>query len=744
MIVEAIDLPPLERIPAPRLREALAELLVAYRAAMDGEALPDSKFWVRKLFGLLGWGNGDAALREHRRVVHVAGGAEILECELFGYDAFKVAVLPVGEHATWVARATEAVEYLYNHGDEWTVVSDFERLEIVNVRWIDKQRGYVPFRRLAREEYLDEAHTLTLLTPARIRDRDLFQQADVEWPRKKFDKARPGDRTIRPPITKVILDQVLASREAFLHDPPEGQTDAEAYDNQIHRLLTRLIFIRACEDMQLQVSAPLRTLLGEDKGAADLKKILSDYRELYNSELFDELDLSLFRWNLVRDAVRSLYRIPDVVDFNFAAIEADVLGAVYEDYLQWQAVRVVNEDAATQRVMFGLKRVATENIKRERGIYYTPAFLVEAMVERALELVGAPQGRLSDGRPVLVADLACGSGAFLSTAFQRVAEAEQNASYQTAAVLLQQMVTGVDIDPRAIEATRLNLWLTLFRLDPRVHPLPRLAQTVSARDALIGPLLAGPRNGGSTEVQPELFAGDGNGAVEAVPTLARRPDVILGNPPFVSLERIDPAYRIRLRDEGYTTVTGRYDLANVFVERALDAVREGGIVALVVPNRIFTTAAAASLRQIIAEKAEIAQVIDFGTEQVFAATTYVSVVFLRRIAQGVQRRKVDAPVVKVDRLVEPRGLQLREALAGKDTPGIRRYTVQFPRTSDPILLVPGEASSLIRRLQSQGTSLGEVADTSQGTCFPCSQGEESAGAAKSRGGRPGERRAAAK
>lgn len=714
MILDTSVLPPLERIPASQLRHALAELLAEYRVAVDTGVRPDSSSWVRRLFGLLGWRSRDAVLREHRRATQVAGGLEILRCDLLGYDAFKVAVLPWDTSASWTERAGEAVEYLYNQGDEWAVVSDFERLEIVNVRWVEKQRAYVPFRHLVREQYVDDVHTLALLTPDRIRDRDLIQQAEVEAPHQKWDKARVGDRAVRPPITRVVLEQILASRRDFLHDPPEGQTDAESYDNQIHRLLTRLIFIRACEDMQLNVSQPLHTLLNQGTSVRDLEQILGDYRRLYNSELFDDLDLRVFHWHLIQQAVHSLYQVPDVVKFNFAAMEADVLGEMYEDYLQWQAVRVTDQHSAAQRGFFELRRVETENIKRQRGIYYTPAFLVEAMVEEALNLVGAPQGRFADGGPVLVADIACGSGAFLSAAFERVAGAEANGTYQTAAALLQQVVAGTDVDPRAVESTRLNLWLSLFRLYPQVHPLPRLAKTVLSRDALVGPLVTESPGDELPQSQPELFDTNEHPGGAVVPRLARRPDVILGNPPFVKYERTTPTYRIQLRDEGYTTLTGRYDLANVFVERALDSVREGGIVALVVPNRIFTTAAAAALRQLIAEKAQIEQVIDFGAEQVFAATAYVSVIFLRRTNPDGRRAQMDVPVVKVERFHEPRGLQLREALAGNDTPGIRRYEARLPRTSAPILLVPGWVSSLLRDLQRKSVRLGELARTPEG------------------------------
>lgn len=714
MNVEGTVQPPISRLPMSELRKSLADLLVEYRAVLDKGNSPDPEIWVRKLFRALGWGAETAALRRHRPVLSTAAGAEILECDLFGFEALTIAILPRGPVAEWEARAAEAVTYLYNRGDEWAVVSDFERLEIVNVLWTDKRQAYVPFRRLRWDEYVDEVHTLSLLTPARVRDRDLFEQAAVEAPRKPFEKATPGEPTTRPPISKLVLDQILASREEFLHDPPDGQADADAYDELIHRLLTRLIFIRACEDIQLNVSSSLRTLLSPEATEHDLEQILADYRTLYNSELFDELDLSAFRWDLLKRAVHRLYRVPDVVDFNFGAMEADILGMMYEEYLQWKAVRVENDSPTGQRVLFRLRRVATENVKRKRGIYYTPPYLVEVMVEAALTLLGAPSGWFPDGRPVRAVDLACGSGAFLAEFFERVASSQTGSSYQAAATLLRDAVAGTDIDRRAVEATRLNLWLTLFRLHPRVHPLPRLADTIVARDALLGPYVSPSSSIDAGGAQSSLFdLRESDGA--APPTLGVQPDIVLGNPPFISIEKMGREYRTALESERYSTATGRYDLANLFIERALQVVRVGGIVALVVPNRVFTTAAAASLRRLIGGKAEVVQIIDFGTEQVFQATTYVCVIFLRRLAERPHTTTNRVPVIRVDRFVEPRGLQVREALVAPRPPeGVRRYDVRIGRTSEPVLLVPGRASTLLRKLVREGVRVSALATVAQG------------------------------
>jgi type I restriction-modification system DNA methylase subunit len=688
--------------PLAELRTALAELLLEYRSTHSDPHRPSTSEWVLRLFHLVGWSSEGGAS------IHAVGGVDdlkILECDLFGFRAFQVVVSPQNDDLTWERRVEAALTWLYNRGDQWAVVSDFENLEIYNVHWTDKARLFVPFRTLHLSVYLEHVETLALLSPRSIHQRDLFEQGDAEAPTLAFAQAAIGQLTLRPKIELAILDVVQQSRNRFLAAPPRGEIDAAAFDEQVHQLLMRIIFVRACEDMRLAIARPLRDIVIEENMHVELEEILSKYRRLYESELFQPLNLDVFDVPTLRWTISRLYDVADVIRFNFAAVEADILGIMYEEYLKFRAVRKERVSAqGAQEYFFVLERIGTENIKRKQGIYYTPSFLVEAVVERALQLIGAAEGWRSESEAITVADLACGSGAFLASAFRRIGARPH--SYQEAAAVLQQHILGVDSDPRAVEATRLNLWLMLFRLHPEVHPLPYLSSSVISRDSLIGPLLT------DADAERDLLAVQDGMRVD-VPRLRSRPDIIIGNPPFVSLERQAPAYRRLLHDEGYKTLEKRADLANVFIERALDTVREGGIVALVVPNRIFTTRSAEAVRRIIRERARIELIVDFGTLQLFEATTYVSVVFLRRVLKPIEQRTVST--IKFDHLSKPYGLNVREALDAELPPaGVRRMMVSLPTGERPIFFVPQNVAGLLAGLRQNGIPVANIAFTRQG------------------------------
>ena len=108
-------------------------------------------------------------------------------------------------------------------------------------------------------------------------------------------------------------------------------------------------------------------------------------------------------------------------------------------------------------------------------------------------------------------------------------------------------------------------------------------------------------------------------------------DLVTGNPPWVRAERLAP----RVRE----TLTARYscwrppavrgfahlpDLAVAFTERALELVRPGGVVALLVPAKLATSGYAEALRQRLAHGARVERAVPLGelVAQTFGAAVY--------------------------------------------------------------------------------------------------------------------------
>jgi len=77
-------------------------------------------------------------------------------------------------------------------------------------------------------------------------------------------------------------------------------------------------------------------------------------------------------------------------------------------------------------------------------------------------------------------------------------------------------------------------------------------------------------------------------------------DIIVGNPPWVRLHHLDAAVRTAARCN-FRVATGTFDLAHLFVEKALRLLGPGGQLAFVVPRGIQVQPAAAKLRDLLSE-----------------------------------------------------------------------------------------------------------------------------------------------
>jgi SAM-dependent methyltransferase len=137
-----------------------------------------------------------------------------------------------------------------------------------------------------------------------------------------------------------------------------------------------------------------------------------------------------------------------------------------------------------------------------------------------------------------VLDPACGAGDFLIAVRDRLPCAR---------------LVGVDIDPTAVARARATL--------PGAH--------IYHADALLHPPAA---------LQPASF------------------DLVIGNPPFVNAIEGDFDHLKKQLRARYPDVRGAADLAHYFLRQAIDLVRPGGRVALVLPRAILNSPAAQTIR----------------------------------------------------------------------------------------------------------------------------------------------------
>jgi len=192
------------------------------------------------------------------------------------------------------------------------------------------------------------------------------------------------------------------------------------------------------------------------------------------------VDVLLHRCSLANEhlleAVRSLSRVRDpkakrIRRVDFKHLGSEELGSVYESLLEY----VPKYDPAERT--FVLRKLGG-NERKTSGSYYTPASLIEVLLDSALDPVindALKSGRTPEEQEkallsLTVCDPACGSGHFLVAAARRIAKqlafvrtGDPEPSLEAVRHALREVVArciyGVDINPMAIELAKVSLWL---------------------------------------------------------------------------------------------------------------------------------------------------------------------------------------------------------------------------------------------------------------------------------------------
>jgi type I restriction-modification system DNA methylase subunit len=553
------------------------------------------KDFITPLFRALGWDVENIA--EVSNEDRVSKGRVDYAFRLSGIPKLFVEAKALNKGLDEAKDADQAINYAWHKGTTWAVLTNFETLAIYNAEVKEKSISDCQFIRLTCDQFVEQFPKLWWISKPAFQQNLLDKEA-VAW----------GKKLRRTKVDEQLLEELMYHRE----------------------LLSKniLIFIRTAEDRQIEPPTLMPKLreTQEKQNANFMKQLNIVFRffdKNYNSKLFlphvcEELEIDnevLFK------VISGLYESKDgLTHYDFSAIDADVLGNIYEQYLSHILKKTEKRAKVESKVAH----------RKEQGIYYTPIFIVDYIVRNTVGALLATNVK-QDIERIRVLDMACGSGSFLIKVFDLLdqywmqedkdySQTKLDVSNETARItrkirILKNNIYGVDLDPKAVEIAQLNL---LLKAAETKYRLPDLRENIKCGNSLIGQSLSEEVRAFNWNKEfPEISSEGGF-------------DVIVGNPPYVQVEQIGKGLKEYYFSQ-FSFATGRVDLYLLFMERALRLLKPGGIMGFITPS-IWTRAKYGSkLREYVSKTFKILSFIDFGDLKVFQdATTYPSIIILKK------------------------------------------------------------------------------------------------------------------
>ena len=503
--------------------------------------------------------------------------------------------------------AEQAINYSWNKGVTWAVLTDFESIKVFNAEIPPKGISDNLFFELSQQDYINKFDQLWLLSRESFKQGLLIQEAQ-KW----------GKITKRKQVGEKLFEDLTAWRSLLSKGfAKKNRLEQDELDEGVQRVLDRLIFIRAAEDRDIEPNILLSLLRSWEserhKGKLyhSLAKIFRQFDDGYNSKIF-AVHYSE-EWSIddgvVGEVIKGLYSTEDGYRYDFAAISADVLGGIYEQYLG----HVLKQAKKSARV------TETHKKRKSQGIYYTPHYIVDYIVKETLGEV-LKTSKPKDISKIKVLDPACGSGSFLTAAYDEILNYyEKHSAKQTLFTkfdILKENIYGVDLDAQAVEITQLNLLLKT--LSQRAK-LPTLQHNIGIGNSLVfGNEESLNRYFGKEWLSQKPFNFQGEfGEVFKQSGF----DVIIGNPPYVVLGKNHDAI-------GYFKQTykvshgGKVNLYKLFIERSMGLLKDGGYLGFICPSNYLSSTDSKELRKLILKETTIKEIIEYSEkDKVFSGVT---------------------------------------------------------------------------------------------------------------------------
>ena len=423
---------------------------------------------------------------------------------------------------------------------------------------------------------------------------------------------------------------------------------------KVQKLLDRFLFICFCEDKGLLPNEIFYKTLEKGKNFGDVFEVfkmlcnwinLGNPREnisYFNGGLFKNDDVleSLFVDNEVFEEMKKISEY----DFD-SELNENILGHIFE-----QSISDIED---LKKELNGEEFDKKKEKRKKDGIFYTPKYITKYIVENSIknwlddkrkELGEDKLPELTEKdfeikysskksneriysknykkhiefwtkyreavKNIKIVDPACGSGAFLITAFEYLLNynnylndkifdltGTKDLFSDTTKEILQNNIFGVDLNKESVEITKLSLWL---KTADKNKTLASLENNIKCGNSLIDDAeIAGEL---AFDWEKEFLQVFKNGGF----------DVVVGNPPYVLCQPSNTEEKILKFYNNFEVANYKIDLYHLFFEKGIKILNPKGYLGFITPNTYLTNKYTVNLRKLILEKTSINTIIKYN------------------------------------------------------------------------------------------------------------------------------------
>lgn len=452
------------------------------------------------------------------------------------------------------------------------------------------------------------------------------------------------------------------------------ETDENTLLEKVQKLLDRFLFICFCEDKGLLEKDFFNTILkkGKDFGSIfDIFKVFCNWINLGNpKENISHFNGGLFKNDDVLNSLniddKVFEELKKISDYDFDSdLNVNILGHIFE-----QSISDIEE---LKKSISGEEFDQKKSKRKKDGIFYTPQYITKYIVENSIknwlddkrkELGEDDLPKLNEKdyifdiakknytknyrkhiefwqqyreavRNIKIIDPACGSGAFLITAFEFLLNYNKylddkifdlvgtsDLFSDRTKEILQNNIFGVDLNKESVEITKLSLWL---KTADKNKTLASLENNIKCGNSLIDdPEIAGNLAFNWEKEFPEIFANGGF-------------DIVVGNPPYVKEDIGKNAFNGLHQHLCYQ---GKMDLWYFFGWLALTiSKKEFAYISFIAPNNWITNDGASKFRNKINDCATIFEYIDFNNFMIFEEAQIQTMIYIMKNDNKLEKYK---------------------------------------------------------------------------------------------------------